>query len=97
MPSVLDQPTCSPAIRAMCATIRDVVVLPFVPVTATTGTRGRSVVGPGPSSASRTASAAPETSFSTASGVAPSGLPSPSRTDATACPSSCARLRLRHG
>ena len=38
----------------MCATIREVVVLPLVPVTATTGTRGSSVVGPAPGSASRT-------------------------------------------
>ncbi len=48
MPSVFDQPTCRPLSRAMCAIIRDVVVLPLVPVTATTGTVGRSVVGPGP-------------------------------------------------
>ena len=43
----------------MCATIREVVVLPLVPVTATTGTRGRSVVGPGPGSAARTVAGGP--------------------------------------
>ena len=41
MPSVLDQPTSSPLARAMWAIIRLVVVLPLVPVTATTGIRGR--------------------------------------------------------
>ena len=45
MPSVLDQPTTSPLVRAMCAIIRLVVVLPLVPVTATTGIFGVMVVG----------------------------------------------------
>ena len=44
MPSVFDQPTSRPSARAMCAIIREVVVLPLVPVTATTGTRGVIVV-----------------------------------------------------
>ena len=47
MPSVLDQPTRWPASRAMCAIIREVVVLPLVPVTATTGTFGTDRGGPG--------------------------------------------------
>jgi len=38
--------------------IRAVVVLPLVPVTATIGTRGRRVVGPGPGSEARTVAAA---------------------------------------
>ena len=75
----------------MCATIREVVVLPLVPVTATTGTRGRSVVGPGPGSEARTDSAAWLTSSSR------SGLSSASSTSATARPSAWARVRLRHG
>ena len=54
MPSVFDQPTRWPASRAMCAIIREVVVLPLVPVTATTGTLGRIVVGPGPRSVEAT-------------------------------------------
>ena len=91
MPSVLDQPTCRPWVRAMCATIREVVVLPLVPVTATTGTLGRSVVGAGPFSASRTVAAACDTSPSR------SGPGSSSSTHATARPSSWARVRWRHG
>ena len=39
MPSLLDRPTVWPAIFRMCASIRDVVVLPLVPVTAAIGTR----------------------------------------------------------
>jgi hypothetical protein len=38
----------------MCAIIREVVVFPLVPVTATTGTRGRIVVGAGPRSTAET-------------------------------------------
>jgi hypothetical protein len=49
-------------VRAMWAIIREVVVLPLVPVTATTGTLGRSVVVPGPGSHSRTRWAASSTS-----------------------------------
>ena len=45
MPSVLDHPTTRPLVRAMWATIRLVVVLPLVPVTATTGIVGVIVVG----------------------------------------------------
>ena len=45
MPSVLDQPTSFPHVRAMWAIIRLVVVLPLVPVTATTGIRGVIVCG----------------------------------------------------
>ncbi len=48
MPSVFDQPTSLPSVRAMCAIIREVVVLPLVPVTATTGIRGVIVRGPAP-------------------------------------------------
>ena len=68
MPSVLDQPTTSPLVRAMWATIRDVVVLPLVPVTATTGIRGVIVVGRAPGSAAATSAAAALTAAST-SGV----------------------------
>ena len=75
----------------MCATIREVVVFPLVPVTATIGTRGRSVVGPGPRSEARTDSAACPTSSSR------SGLGSASSTSATAWPSVWARVRLRQG
>ena len=39
MPSVEVMPTWRPTPFMMCAIIRDVVVLPFVPVTATIGTR----------------------------------------------------------
>ena len=80
----------------MWATIRDVVVLPLVPVTATIGTRGFSVVGAGPSSDSRTSAAARETSSSTSSAASP-GAARPSSTEATARPSAWARLRLRQG
>ena len=38
-------------VRAMWAIIREVVVLPLVPVTATTGTRGRERAGASPGSA----------------------------------------------
>ena len=41
MPSVEVMPTWRPTPFMMCAIIRDVVVLPFVPVTATIGTRER--------------------------------------------------------
>ena len=40
MPSVLDQPTDQPARWKQKPSIREVVVLPFVPVTATTGIGG---------------------------------------------------------
>ena len=75
----------------MCAIIREVVVLPLVPVTATTGTRGRMVVGPGPRSTVGTRRAASSTSVPT------SVVPRPSITEATASPSARARLRSRHG
>ena len=39
MPSVVVSPTRRPASLRMCAIIRAVVVFPFVPVTATIGTR----------------------------------------------------------
>ena len=54
--------------RAMWATIRLVVVLPFVPVTATTGMAGVMVVGRLPGSAAATSLAAALTAAST-SGV----------------------------
>ena len=47
-----------PAVRAMWPIIREVVVLPLVPVTAMTGIRGLSVVGRSPASAAATRSAA---------------------------------------
>ena len=76
----------------MCATIREVVVLPLVPVTATIGTRGRRVVGPGPRSEARTDSAAwPTSSLEVGAGRAQSS------TSATAWPSAWARVRLRQG
>jgi hypothetical protein len=49
MPSVLDQPTTWPPVRPMWAIIRLVVVLPLVPVTATTGMVGVIVCGSAPS------------------------------------------------
>ena len=75
----------------MCAIIRDVVVFPLVPVTATTGTRGRIVVGAGPRSTADTWSAAVSMRAAT------STVPSPSITEATASPRAVARLRSRHG
>ena len=77
---------------AMCAIIREVVVLPLVPVTATTGTRGVIVVGAGPARTRRTRAAA---SLTTASSRRAPG--SASSTSATAAPSACARSRWRHG
>src|SRR6478672_5322956 len=91
MPSVFDQPTTSPLVRATWAIIRLVVVLPLVPVTATTGILGVIVVGRVPRSAVRTSSAAALTADST------SGVGSASRALATALPSAVARPRLRHG
>ena len=91
MPSVLDHPTTSPLVRAMWAIIRLVVVLPLVPVTATTGIFGVMVVGRSPLSAARTSSAAALTADST------SGVGSASSACATASPSARARPRLRHG
>ena len=75
----------------MCAIIREVVVLPLVPVTATTGTRGLIVVGDGPRSTEETRRAASSTR------VATSAVPRPSITEATASPRARARLRSRHG
>ena len=77
--------------RAMCAIIRDVVVLPLVPVTATTGTFGVIVCGLAPGSAVRTCSAAALTCSSTS----PRG--SASSTSATARPITWARSRCAHG
>ena len=75
----------------MCATIRDVVVLPLVPVTATTGIFGVIVVGSGPGSAPATRSAAALTAASmSAPGTASSTSP-------TARPISSARVRCFHG
>ena len=59
--------------------MRDVVVLPLVPVTATTGTRGRRRVGGAPGSTRRTPSAARDTAAATS----PSGRAS--STAATPC------------
>ncbi len=88
---MLDQPTTLPSVRAMCAIIRLVVVLPLVPVTATTGICGAIVVGDEPSGAAATRSAAWPTASATSSpGTA-------SRTAATARPISSARSRCRHG
>ena len=53
-----------PSVRAMWAIIREVVVLPLVPVTATTGTRGVIVCGAAPGSAAATRSAAAPTAAS---------------------------------
>ncbi len=90
-PSVLDQPTCSPAARPMCAIIRDVVVLPFVPVTATTGTFGRSVGGGLPGGSSRTRS--PTEWISSLRSSAPNA----SSTSTIAAPSARARPSCAHG
>ncbi len=85
----------------MCAIIREVVVLPLVPVTATTGTRGRIVVGPGPGSVPDTVAAASATSEArVADALSPpvgSMVSRVSRTTATDSPSARARLRSRHG
>ena len=88
MPSVFDQPTSRPSVRAMWAIIRDVVVLPLVPVTATTGTRGVIVVGAGPGSAAATRAAAALTTASTS----PPGTAS--STSATAVPITWARFAV---
>ena len=91
MPSVFDQPTILPAVRPMWAIIRLVVVLPLVPVTATTGICGVIVWGASPSSPAVTRSAAWPTASSTSSpGTA-------SSTSATARPIARARSRCRHG
>ncbi len=99
MPSVLDQPTCNPWVRAMWAIIREVVVLPLVPVTATIGMRGRIVVGAGPRSLARTIAAASTTISSRSVLLSPTAptAATPSSTSATARPSAWARVRLRHG
>ncbi len=91
MPSVLDQPTCLPQVRATWAIIRLVVVFPLVPVTAMTGILGTIVVGAAPSGLSATRLAARPTASST------SAAGSSSSTSATARPISCARARCRHG
>ena len=75
----------------MWAIIRLVVVLPLVPVTATTGIRGVIVVGPSPFGASATRLAARPTASST------SAAGSSSSTAATARPISWARSRCRQG
>ncbi len=75
----------------MWAIIREVVVLPLVPVTATTGTRGVIVVGAAPGSAAATRAAASLTTVSTS----PPGTAS--STSATAVAITCARVRCRHG
>ena len=87
MPSVLDQPTCLPHVRAMWAIIRLVVVLPLVPVTATTGILGVIVVGAAPFGLSATRLAARLTASST------SAPGSSSSTSPTARPISWARSR----
>jgi hypothetical protein len=90
---VFDQPTTWPAVRPMCAISRVVVVLPFVPVTATTGTRGRASVGVRPAGAARTRAAAATTDSSTR---APGDARS-SSTAATASPRAVARPSRRQG
>ncbi len=91
MPSVLDQPTCSPADRPMWAISRVTVVLPLVPVTATVGTRGTGSDGPGPASTLR--SAAPAASTRSAS----PGVPMEATSSATALPRASAACWRRHG
>ena len=91
MPSVLDHPTTSPLVRATCAIIRLVVVLPLVPVTANTGMAGVMVPGRSPRGAAATSAAAALTASST------SGVGRASSAWATASPSARARSRLRHG
>src|SRR3954451_2317567 len=91
MPSVFDQPTTLPAVRPTCAIIRLVVVLPLVPVTATTGISGTIVCGASPAGAAATPAAACPTAPSTSStGTA-------SSTAATARPIASARPRWRQG
>ncbi len=75
----------------MCAIIRLVVVLPLVPVTATTGIFGVIVCGAAPFGDSATRTAASLTTEST------SVLGRWSITSATARPIAWARSRLRHG
>ena len=81
----------------MWAIIREVVVLPLVPVTATTGTFGVSVRGGSPGSLAATCSAA----WPTASSISADVLDTPSCTassaSATDRPITWARVRCRHG
>ena len=98
MPSVLDQPTTLPHSRPMCATIREVVVLPLVPVTATTGTRGSRVVGPSPGSLEATVCGRDRDGGREPVGLTPSSPgTSASSTEATARPIARARSRCAHG
>jgi hypothetical protein len=92
-PSVLDQPTDNPAWRAMCPIMRAVVVLPLVPVIATTGIRGRISRGAEPSGA--TASAAPSVLIISATAAGPAARLSSTRASPYA--NASARPELRHG
>ena len=92
-PSVLDQPTDNPARRATCPIIRAVVVLPLVPVIATTGISGRISRGAEPSGAA--ASAAPSVLIISATEAGPGATLSSTRASPYA--NASARPELRHG
>jgi len=93
-PEVELQAVLSPAVMAMCATKRVVVVLPLVPVIETTGTRGAMTVEPGPGSTDRTRSAAAAMVPSTCSAPAVSRSFS---TGPTCSPVAWPQPRWRHG
>ena len=86
-----------PAVMAMWATRRVVVVLPLVPVTETTGTEGeRTGEGP-PGSSVRIRCAASATTASTDSADPPSSPSRAASTGPSASPARRPQLRWRHG
>ena len=91
---MLDQPTDSPVRWAMKPSIREVVVLPLVPVTATTGIRGLISSGAEPGGVRARRSAACSSTLATS---APSPAVTASRTAVTPSASISARAELRHG
>ncbi len=92
-PSVELQAVVRPAAMHMWAMSRVVVVLPLVPVTDATGTRGVMTLGPGPSGAAMMTAAA---SSMTAS-ARRDGSSSPAMTAPTCSPATRPRVRCTHG
>ena len=92
-PSVLDQPTDNPARRATCPIIRAVVVLPLVPVIATTGMLRPDQPRSGTGGAA--ASTAPSALIISATARGPAATLSSTRASPYAIAS--ARPELRHG
>jgi hypothetical protein len=88
---VLDQPTDQPACWKQKPSIREVVVLPLVPVTATTGIVGRMSSGARPGSAWANRCAARSITSNQCS------LSTAFRAFATPSASTSARPELRHG